>query len=619
MLILGGGLGGMSAAWGLSRTQALRDTFEVTLVQPGWRLGGKCASGRQAGSGRIHEHGLHMFMGWYEHAFYMLREVYGDWPNPGARMFPTAQDAFLPLRRLYFGRPGSEDFWDLPFMAHKGYPGDDPNGKANLIDLAVGVIDSLHRQLKLLPPVIPASTPAFLLVKVLEALAATVKRSGLAAQEAYKARVLIEICTAALTGIAAAGMPANGPEVINHLDFRDWLTANGATTVATDSAVIKALYDLAFAYPGGDETTPAMEAGSMLHAALQMAAGYRDAPVYRMRAGMGDVVFAPLYEVLKARGVKFRFFHRAKSLTLSVDKSRVATVTLQRQVDLAAGLTDYDPLINCPVAGKDLHAWPDEPVWAQLSAATPSAAYAKSLEMGGPEVATETLSLGTHFDEVVLAIPLGGDLGVTLAAADAHWAAMRGAMKTVATESVQLWTTKSVFDMGWAFGPTVLAAFAPPLSDWADMSHLLPIEGATGGAQGLIYLCGVATDPTNMAVVYDGLSDWLDAHCQSLWPKTAEPAGFRYDTLVGGSLDTQYVRVNAEGSERYVLSVPKSSATRIAPGATGFKNLCVAGDWVLGDINGGCAEGAVQGGHDAADALILRVTGVARAPYPPVA
>ncbi len=31
---------------------------------------------------------------------------------------------------------------------------------------------------------------------------------------------------------------------------------------------------------------------------------------------MGDVVFAPLYEVLKRRGVRFEFFHRLENIKL---------------------------------------------------------------------------------------------------------------------------------------------------------------------------------------------------------------------------------------------------------------------------------------------------------------
>lgn len=49
-----------------------------------------------------------------------------------------------------------------------------------------------------------------------------------------------------------------------------WMTK--VSREVTDSALVKALYDLAIAYPAGDETKPAMEAGSMLLTVLRMGA-----------------------------------------------------------------------------------------------------------------------------------------------------------------------------------------------------------------------------------------------------------------------------------------------------------------------------------------------------------
>ena len=44
--VLGGGVGSMVAAFELTSTPALREKYEVTIYQMGWRLGGKGASGR---------------------------------------------------------------------------------------------------------------------------------------------------------------------------------------------------------------------------------------------------------------------------------------------------------------------------------------------------------------------------------------------------------------------------------------------------------------------------------------------------------------------------------------------------------------------------------------------
>jgi uncharacterized protein with NAD-binding domain and iron-sulfur cluster len=44
--ILGGGIAGLTTALHLSATQALRARHDITVYQMGWRLGGKCATGR---------------------------------------------------------------------------------------------------------------------------------------------------------------------------------------------------------------------------------------------------------------------------------------------------------------------------------------------------------------------------------------------------------------------------------------------------------------------------------------------------------------------------------------------------------------------------------------------
>jgi uncharacterized protein with NAD-binding domain and iron-sulfur cluster len=72
--VLGGGMGGLRAAWKLSDAG-----HEVHVYQRGWRLGGKGASGRNANKGfRIEEHGLHVLMGFYDHSLSFLEEVYTE-------------------------------------------------------------------------------------------------------------------------------------------------------------------------------------------------------------------------------------------------------------------------------------------------------------------------------------------------------------------------------------------------------------------------------------------------------------------------------------------------------------------------------------------------------------
>ena len=93
--VIGGGCAGMTAAFELSRPEH-RGRYEVTVYQLGWRLGGKGASGRGT-AGRIEEHGLHLWMGWYENAFRLMRECYDELGRDPERC-PIAgwRDAFEP-------------------------------------------------------------------------------------------------------------------------------------------------------------------------------------------------------------------------------------------------------------------------------------------------------------------------------------------------------------------------------------------------------------------------------------------------------------------------------------------------------------------------------------------
>lgn len=71
-IVLGGGVAGTSAA-----VELARQDVSVEILQMGWRLGGKGASGRnQKHRHRIEEHGLHVWFGFYRNAFDSLRLSY---------------------------------------------------------------------------------------------------------------------------------------------------------------------------------------------------------------------------------------------------------------------------------------------------------------------------------------------------------------------------------------------------------------------------------------------------------------------------------------------------------------------------------------------------------------
>src|SRR5689334_25343914 len=93
--IVGGGCAGITAAYELSRPEH-QGRYDVTVYQVGWRLGGKGASGRGV-HGRVEEHGLHLWMGYYENAFRLMRECYAELAQAsGEEHWLCFDEAFLP-------------------------------------------------------------------------------------------------------------------------------------------------------------------------------------------------------------------------------------------------------------------------------------------------------------------------------------------------------------------------------------------------------------------------------------------------------------------------------------------------------------------------------------------
>lgn len=120
--ILGGGIAGLSAAYQLSRTPALRAQFDVTVYQMGWRLGGKIASGRDASRRNI-EHGLHVWFGCYDNAFRMLQEVYAA--RPVAARFQKWTDAVKPQPFTPIGVQTAAGwiYWPITWPPNAAVPG----------------------------------------------------------------------------------------------------------------------------------------------------------------------------------------------------------------------------------------------------------------------------------------------------------------------------------------------------------------------------------------------------------------------------------------------------------------------------------------------------------------
>ena len=582
--IVGGGCGGVAAAFWLTSPE-LDGQFEVTLYSRGWRLGGKGASGRGGTPDRrIEEHGLHLWLGCYHRAFQMMRLCYAE--QRGTSPFATLHDAFLPLGRFVLesrsGPPDARQWspWRFDIPTTEAFPG---HGEASLM--------------------------ASLGLRIAEALCNPFRRRA-AGSDAAGANRINWRQVASLVALGAVFTKGLFLDVflrlegcqksiarLESMDFRAWLVRHGASEALADSAPVRAIYDLAFAYPGGDCGRPGqLAAGSTIGLILELI-GYRGAPLFKMRSAMGDTIFAPLYRVLRQRGVRIELFHRLRSVSADPGQHSLAELKLERQVNVDSG--GYEPLIE--VAGAE--CWPDEPLWEQLQDGEALQAAGVNFEDNtDPTVAaTVELRAGRDFDAVILAVPPDMLKEVTSDLQDPRWTRMLGASASVATQAYQLWLGCTSAELGW-HGGDLVSAYEPPFSTWADMSHLLSHETweNPGGPRSIHYFCGPMRDadaagPFPKRSVESRMAEWLERAAAGIWPN--------YASATKGRMRFSSVHANIDPSERYVQAPPGSIDARLAADDVVYQNLYLAGDWTRTKYCGGCVENAVQSGLTAARAI----------------
>lgn len=690
--IIGGGVAGVTAAFELTRPE-LRGRYQVTIYQLGWRLGGKGASGRGPNQ-RIEEHGLHLWMGFYENAFRMMRACYAELGRDRKRC-PIAdwQDAFVPDHFCGVADLSPTGQW-LPWKVNMppfaGLPGDPAapprwtvaDYMARTVTLLRTLIEAVQQrtgaagaataggtnsgtpesyveamsrflkfgQLASLTAVVealnlmegaigsaPRQTDNMLLGfhdAVAAAIRSQLERLLEGDDEVRRLWEIADLALAVVRGSIRFGLltDARGFEAIDDYDCREWLLLNGASPRAVNSAFVRALYDLAFAYEEGDVARPRIAAGQALRGALRAFFTYRGAFFWKMQAGMGDVVFAPFYEVLARRGVRFRFFHRVQRLRVASPQRRAAgapyieAIDLDVQAEVKDG--DYRPLVDV----RGLPSWPAAPDWTQLADGARLRDEGRRFESHWDrgKVRSRTLRVGKDFDLVVLAVGVGAVPHLTeeLVAADERWATMVRNLNSVPTQAFQVWMSSDMRSLGWAEDPINISGFVTPFDTWADMTHLAPVEAWPDPPQSIAYFCSVLPDASaeararpnypalRHAEVQRNAVCFLDRDIKHLWPKAMGPDGrFRWDLLM--SLDKPRVRpgddasrfasqfwtANVNPTDRYALSLPGTLATRLSPLDETFDNLTIAGDWTDCGFNEGCVEAAAMSGRLAAHAI----------------
>ncbi|MET0335789.1 MAG: NAD(P)-binding protein, partial [Rhizobacter sp.] len=452
--------------------------------------------------------------------------------------------------------------------------------------------------------------------------------------------ICIDLALASLIGMLEDHVFAEGFDVINDIDLRDWLAKHGANVkISVDSAPIRGLYDLVFAYEDGDFDKPNIEAGTMLRGMFRMSCGYQGGIMWKMQAGMGDTVFTPFYEVLKKRGVKFKFFHKVEELVPEAGNNLVAQIRMTQQVELAGA--DYDPIV--PV--KDLGCWPSTPKYELLNKAQAELLKKGKVNLESnwsnwPELyeatfkkplPTVTLQRGVDFDEVIFGIAQDS-LQLICPQIVARSATMQAAVanvKTAATQAYQVWLNKDMKQIGWTYygrddEEPVLTGFTEPFDTWGPMHQTLPHEDwpLQYEPKNVSYFCSALpikdyppfsdhTFPARMAAqVKASAINQLQHQIHALWPAVSTPEKFDWSTLIdmsGGAgaarFDSQYWRANVDPSERYVLSVVNSTKFRLHTDNSGFSNLFLTGDWIKTGINAGCVEAAVMAGMQTSRAI----------------
>lgn len=712
--VLGGGVAALTTAFELTNTEALRKKYDVTVYQQGWRLGGKGASGRnRAIANRIEEHGLHVWMGFYENAFHVMRTAYAELGRKPGQPLATWKDAFHQHSYIVLDEPfeGGLKPWQFVFPTNylePGVGGELPTplayaqmlvqwlielweSAAHSLDLQrasgvgdlelpewvsalvsrlgpdrsdLGAVDHAKGHGSVLSetppePTHPVSLLASYVLKLLDSLEdhvllphtrivgnaiawlieALMRLAWLLLGprvendfEAHKLWVCINLAGSTAAGIVADDILGKGWDSIDGHDLRSWLGRHGANNVTLGSGLVRGVYDLAFAYVKGDVAQPAFAAGTAMRGMLRMLLTYKGAIFYRMQAGMGDTVAAPMYLVLKQRGVKFEFFSRVTSLGLSRDRALVQRIGICRQVKLARHVKEYTPLY--PV--NDLPCWPSKPDYVQINLGRELEASGIDLESSWAprwkESEDYVLELGRDFDQVVLGISIAAlkQVAGELITASGELARSVDKVQTVQTQALQLWLSENTQALGWESPPgvtegPVLGAFYEPIDTWADMSDLLRRETwpDSNRPQSIAYFCGPLPDAAHippytdhafpsreLAAYKQQARQFLDERVKDLWPNAVTGDHFMWELLVDltnqrgpARLDSQYTRVNLDPTERYVLSVPGSTQFRLRADQLPFANVVLSGDWTYNGINAGCVEAAVMGGMLASRAL----------------
>ncbi len=725
IVVLGGGCGALAAVFALTRHSNWRERYDITVYERGWRLGGKGASGvNENHCFRIEEHGLHVWSGFYENAFWIMRECYKELNRSSSEPLSTWQEAFH--RHDYGGfkfRQGENWLNWTSYLPHDpGLPGDvqiqaiekieksliSPcqnqdanNARGNdqlptpwdfwkeIISWALSYLISAPRVEKAsnvendpnkLGSLLFTARHSFTWIweSILSGFAFALLRLALFTAEKaakdpskhwkishyfwrnsvkiaqvfvhnklnrlskqppnqldndqFRLYILADIVLALMKGMIADHLITKGFDHIDCYELKEWFRRHNTHATSLDSPAVEAAYSYLFAFVGGQYEAQNLAAGTGLRMILRLLFASRGSVFWKMQAGMGDAVFAPLYQVLMKRGVKFHFFHRVQSLK-SHDGISVDEIHFAKQADIVDS-KEYDPLIDV----KGLPCWPSQPRYEQLVQGAEMQNHYINRICDIDNAYTDWKDVGQFalhkngkddqgFDRIIFGVSLGAVPYICKELLPySHY--LNNAVthvKTIRTQSMQLWFTNTIEELGWKLPSAILTTYGAPFDTWADMSHLLKRENwpKESNAHSLAYLCGPMPDDheieapspnrqlieSTRQMTFASARDWLQQYSNGLWPLATEPGALalNYALLATPNnapkderLAQQWFKANIDPSDRYVLSVCGSTDHRPACYQSGFDNMVLTGDWLRNGINYGCVESAVVSGLQAA-------------------
>ncbi len=542
IVIVGAGVAGLSTAFNLTDPTInpnWSDRYSVDVYQMGWRVGGKCATGRNPDAcERIQEHGIHIFANFYFNAMRMVKAAFDEVEWDEHDKLRTMEDAFLPSAVAYNTDYFDKQWhgWLTSFIISDGNPWEGPPGAdvrqlmqnaLSLVDYHLSVAlerrtirggslwqrawqsierligDELNKLARHVTehlieeqkdPNDPGHGRHSLVMKLLDDLVAVLHRHQAKHPHDVRLReafIQIDLVTTALRGLLADDLVVRGVDSIDDVNYRDWLAHHGAAQVTLESSIPQTMPNTALAYEYGDTTAiPTMSAAAWMTFLLRQMSG-KGAFAYYFAEGTGETFVKPLYRVLVQRGVRFHFFHKLRNVIPDPTEPVIRQLEFDVQARVKPDHVPYDPLRRLPDGEL---VWPDRPNYEQLVEGPALAEQKVDLESWWTRwepVDSLTLRQGSDFDQVVLATPIATlehtcRRVIEHAAAKEAWQPMVEHLKSAATQAVQIWLDTSTKDLGWnesfpdlpesLTNRYVGGLYGQDLTDFCDFSDLVAHE-----------------------------------------------------------------------------------------------------------------------------------------------